>query len=85
MKVVAAAIRYQGTVFSVPAPGRHHDVIRKIREELNLTAPVSCDDSGFLLSDGTYVHRRDAGKIAIEAGQIQKLKWPPDLYSEDLW
>lgn len=38
---------------------------------------------GFLTSDGNFVNRKEAGKIAYEAGQIKKLT--ELLYSEDLY
>jgi hypothetical protein len=40
---------------------------------------------GFVLSDGSFADRQRAAAVAIEAGQIQALRWPPDLYSEDVW
>jgi len=46
---------------------------------------TSLDAQGFLLSDGRFCRRKAAAGIAIKAGQIDELKWPPDLYSEDLW
>ena len=40
---------------------------------------------GFVLSDGRFARRKAAAAVAIRAGQIEKLNWPPNLYSEDLW
>ena len=34
---------------------------------------------------GKYLRRLKLAKAALEAGQIDALKWPPNLYSEDLW
>jgi hypothetical protein len=47
--------------------------------------PLRDDEQGFVTSDGRFVGRKQAGCIAILAGQIERLKWPPLLYSEDLW
>lgn len=82
LKVVAAAIRKEdGRVFSVPAPGRHHDVIRLMGEEFE-----QYDEQGFLLSDGNWVRRKVALIIAVRSGQIKEGKWPAHgLFSEDLW
>ena len=74
---------HDGTVYSVPRPGRHHDVIRLMVEKGRPT-PIS-GEQGFVLSDGRFARRKPAARIAITAGQIEKLKWPPLLYSEDLW
>ena len=43
------------------------------------------DDQGFLTSEGAFVGRRDAARIAVAAGQVAAPKWGPDLFSEDLW
>jgi hypothetical protein len=41
---------------------------------------------GFLTSKGRYVSREEAGKIALEAGQIKELQYSTtDLFSEDLY
>ena len=42
-------------------------------------------EQGFLNDKGEFLNRRDAAKEALECGQIQKLNWPPNLYSEDLY
>ena len=42
-------------------------------------------EQGFLLSDGRFARRKAAASVALRAGQIEKLNWPPNLYSEDLW
>lgn len=40
---------------------------------------------GFVTEDGQFLNRRQAAQHAIRCGQIEKLKWPPNLYSEDLY
>jgi hypothetical protein len=35
--------------------------------------------------DGNFYNRVEAGRHAIECGQIEKLNNPPELFSEDLW
>ena len=70
LTVTAAAIKRHTGIYSFPPPARHeHDG----------------EVQGFLLSDGSFVDRIEGAKIAIESGQILKLNWPPNLYSEDLW
>lgn len=93
LRVVAAASRVrltpEGTgdpravtvTVSAPPPARHHNLFA-VGEDL---WPAEVEDSGFLLSDGTYADRSRAAEVAITAGQIEKLAHPPHLYSEDLW
>jgi hypothetical protein len=79
--VVAAAIRFNRVVHSVPPPGRHHHVILKMRDE----GIVKPQEQGFVLSDGRFADRHVAAAAALQSKQITKLSWPTSLYSEDLW
>jgi hypothetical protein len=86
--MACAAIRLaDGTIYSVPRPGRHHDVIRVIREA-GITTPIRQDQQGFLLSDGRWAKRMPALMVALKAGQIKE-PLPPHschgLFSEDVW
>jgi len=81
------AIRFQGTVYSLPAPNRHHDVIRKIVAETGVdTVDTLGDDQGFLDADGNYLRR---GQAMVSAAINGQLKDPAvkrrDLFSEDVW
>lgn len=82
LRVVAAAIRKEnGQVFSVPAPGRHNDVIREMGENFSQK-----DEQGFLLNDGRFATRKAALNVALYSEQIKQAKWPAHgLFSEDLW
>lgn len=40
---------------------------------------------GFVNDKGEFLDRIDAANEALEEGQIKELKWPPRLYSEDLY
>lgn len=88
LKVVKAAIRTdEGDVFSVDVPGRHHDVIKIIRDS-GYEGPVSGDRQGFLLSNGMFVRRKPALFIALKAKQTIRSKCVAPgigLFSEDLW
>jgi len=53
-KIVGVAVRYNGLVFSLPAPNRHHHVLRMIG---GIYGP---HEEGFVLGDGTYIDRTDA-------------------------
>lgn len=81
------AIRFNGTIYSLPKPNRHHHVIWHIVEITGAkTVNASGDDQGFLDSNGKYLTRKEALDIAFESGQIRTDR--PiynELYSENLW
>ena len=86
--IVRAAICWNGAVYSLPKPARHHNVIRLMTEyELPFEA-VSPQNQGFLTSFGDFVYRDEACIIARKSKQIEEVKRtdPQDqLFSEDLW
>lgn len=78
-KIVAAAIRYRGKIWS----GRSHtDVLKKMFAE-DVTPESSDTDMGFLVSDGRFVSREEAAHIAFKGGQTETLK--TSLSSCDIW
>lgn len=83
-RVLAAAVRLgTGVVcFELP-PARHHTVVHKLHAEGH--RQQQADEQGFILDDGRFVSREEAVGIAQRCGQIEEPKWPPKLYSEDLW
>lgn len=83
-RIVAAAISYDGVTFSVPAPGRHHDVAHAmVRMNLGTHAQR---EQGFLTSTGRFVNRYKAWRIAESAGQMIMQSGPVGtLFSEDVW
>jgi len=62
---------------------RHHNIIRQIVEETGITPAGGIQ--GFYTSEERFVDRIEAASIALKSGQIEKLQWPPNLYSEDLY
>lgn len=88
LRVERAAIRTnEGQVFSVDPPMRHHNVIRLIRES-GYEGPVGGDRQGFVLSNGRFVMRKAALRVAIKAGQVSRDKCHTPavgLFSEDVW
>jgi hypothetical protein len=81
---VASAIKRGDVVYSVPRPGRHGDVIIYMRDKCGVHS--NFHTQGFLTSRNTFVDREEAARIALAAGQTQKLKFQPNqLFSEDLW
>lgn len=84
--VSCAAIRdHDGTVYSVPRPGRHHDVIKKM-VQAGRPIPIR-GEQGFLLDDGSFVDRKTARVIADTNGQAggRRDQGLSELFSEDLW
>lgn len=60
----------------------HADCFHK-GDELGWRMSSAADDQGFVTSEGQYVGRKEAARIALIAGQITK---PTTiLFSEDLW
>jgi hypothetical protein len=82
--VAAAIVGFDGKVYSVPKPGRHHDVIRMMVESGH-PKPIT-GEQGFLLSDGRFVDRESAKIVAINAGQLlARASHSSDLFSECVW
>jgi len=82
-----AAIRFNGRVWALPRPKRHHDIMRFAVDNTQgaQICAVAGDDQGFLTTKGRYVTRQEAGQIAIASGEAKTLKFGDQLYSEDLW
>lgn len=83
--IKGSAIQFEGKTYVVLAPGRHGHVIQKIVAENPDIPGVAGEIQGFITQDDRFVDRIEGAKIALETGQIEKLNWPPNLYSEDLW
>ncbi len=88
--ITHVAIRFRGQVWSLPSPYRHHHVMQVI---LFLQGDVKNidsrgEDQGFLDSNGKYLTRQEALKVASDCEQLlpratgHKLG---ELYSEDVW
>lgn len=83
-KIAAAAMQKGALIVSLPRPSRHGDIIKHIVTDLDMEDTHDFEQ-GFTTSSGRYVDRIEGAAIAIAAGQITELKWPPNLFSEDLW
>lgn len=76
--IVNSAILKDGVIYT----GRRHCDI------FNSAVPLGSlkgGEQGFITDEGKFVDRIEGARIAIECGQIIKLQWKPNLYSEDLW
>ncbi len=87
--ITHVAIRFQGKVYSLPAPNRHHDVIRLIVDQTGVKTVDACDDDqGFLIDGKRYCRRKPALRHAQECGQLKPGTLGPKLgklCSEDVW
>lgn len=82
--ITHVAIAYKGNIYSLPAPNRHHHVIRMIG---GISGP---HEEGFLDACGRFHGRIAAMELAKDNGQLQRTPGVknyqgPELYSEDLW
>lgn len=88
-RITHVAIRFQGKVYSLPEPNRHHDVIRMIARETGAaTVNAREDDQGFLIDGQQYVRRGPALRIATKSGQLKPGGMGSrlgKLFSEDVW
>jgi hypothetical protein len=90
MKTIThVAIRFQGKIYSLPKPNRHHDVIRHIVHKTGVShVDAYGQDQGFLDSNGRYLTRRQALNVATVAHQLKPNNTGSklgELYSEDIW
>jgi len=86
--ITHVAIHFRGQVWSLPAPSRHHDVIRLIVERSGADrVDTHGDDQGFLDADGRYLTRRQAliSARANDQMRVDRPVWHNELYSENLW
>lgn len=82
--IYAAAIRHKGRVCYMAPPNRHHDIIHMIAQ--NEGEYDQSSEQGFVTTEGLFVDREEAARIAITSGQITETKFQPGLlFSEDLW
>lgn len=87
-EIACVAIKYHdlhGVVMTLPAPARHHHVMWA-RHFVDGMKTGDNGIQGFLTTNGRFVDRAQALKIAAKRGQIvKKHPWEGELYSEDLW
>jgi len=82
-KIVAAAVFLDGTIYQLPQPKRHADILHMMSAQ-GLRAQRG--DQGFVAETGKFVCRKFAAQIAKHEGQVTDLINPSiGLFSEDLW
>ena len=84
--ITHVAIIYEGLVYMMPKPKRHHDVIKFICDTLQIDF-IGENIQGFGTDKNVFLDRIEAQKHALVCNQVldvSKLRgqW---LFSEDLW
>lgn len=83
-RIVAAAIKHENKIYSLPPPSRHHSVCKMMAEQG--FGPETMRDQGFITDSGRYVSRSEGAIIATAAKQLMRKTFPTDLlFSEDVW
>lgn len=84
-KIVAAACRLDGLIYSLPAPARHGHILELFSQ--HYPAGALCCEQGFLTSAGRFLDRTVARHMAIDAKQVKDMSvlHSRELFSEDLW
>lgn len=97
--ITHVALKFQGKVWSLPCPYRHHHIIEMIAW-LDSSVPTARsgdpvtyidahgEDQGFLDDSGKYLTRKEALVVATENNQLKEDTMGPELgelYSEDVW
>lgn len=84
--IAAAAVYYDGLIYSIDAPARHHHILRAMVKHDVDDAAMSPRYQGFVTNTGRFVDRYEAAKIARAANQLIRQPTPKDmLTSEDVW
>lgn len=83
-RITQVAIRYEGAVYSLPSPNRHHHILLRLAQRNLDRWPIS-GQQGFVTSTGRFVNRNEAFMIAEKAGQLIRRHKEGELFSEDLW
>lgn len=87
-RIVHTAILHRHTrrIYSVAAPGRHHQVLSMMRQVGLVTKTRAERIEGFISSRGRFLNRKEAAVVARLANQLIRKTSPEDeLFSEDLW
>ena len=91
--VTTAAIRVNGEIWTLPRPARHHILMRAWSHahwdpKAMKPSKLPKHEQGFMTSEGRFVDRREAAKIATAAKQLHGRHREEEvtvLTSEHLW
>ena len=80
--IVLAAIVFEDEIY---VGRRHCEIINYIVQRTGTKRVSGSCPQGFVTSEGRFVDREEAAKIALESGQIEKLKCSSyQLFSEEI-
>lgn len=87
--ITKVAIKFNGTIYSLPNPNRHYNVIRFIVDNTDFSyVDAYGENQGFLDDAGNYLNRKEALAHALACEQLKDNTLGPslgELYSEDIW
>lgn len=94
--IVAAALEYQGLIFTLPKPSRHHHIIHQLDDYVCDSFEWGKVEQGFIDHMGVFYTREAAYQYCQLIGQplIRRLALlqagenvynGEELFSEDLW
>ena len=79
--IKAVAVLYEGAVWTLPRPNRHHHVIHKMGDY-----DYGKSVQGFITETGQFLNRIQAKRAAVKHKQIlPKRVSMLQLFSEDMW
>jgi hypothetical protein len=82
--ITHVAIIYNGKLYSLPKPNRHHHIIHQIHLDTGDTDIIG--DQGFLDDKGNFLDRATALVHARACNQLNdRPLWDDWLYSENVW
>ena len=80
--IAGVAIKFNNTLFRLPAPCRHIDILQFIWKKYPGEKVEGGDHQGFYINDKeqTYLNRQQAYIYAVERGQIKATKGKESLF-----
>ena len=82
---VAIRRKLDNRLWCLPAPNRHHNLIRIIYEETGQAVTRALYEQGFYTNKQGFIDRYDALKVAKASGQLKNRSAIQILFSEDMW
>ena len=83
--ITHVAIKFEGKIWSLSRPNRHHHIVHQIYVETGVEPDNGVQ--GFLDHDGAFLDRKQALIHATECDQLLagRSVWAEELCSENLW
>lgn len=86
-KIDCVAIRLPNKSYTyvMTKPNRHGNIIQLMTERGETIETIANSEEGFTTTEGRFVSRKEALRIAEKAGQVIGEIIGNELYSENLW